>query len=77
VAATNTALATCVGVRRLVGSATYASGHPLNRIEADLRGIEGQAPAHAGAARAVAAPPPRPDLGDNSDTSTRTNDYRE
>lgn len=57
VAATDTALATCVALRRLLGSATYAVGHPLNRIEADLRGLEGQAPAHAAAARAVATAP--------------------
>jgi hypothetical protein len=47
-------------MRRLVGAATYAADHPLNRVEADLRGLEGQAPAHAGAARAVAGPPPAP-----------------
>lgn len=57
VAAVNTTLTTCLAVRRILGSATYGTGHPLNRIEADLRGIEGQAPAHADAARAVATNP--------------------
>lgn len=54
VASTTAALELSTLARDLLGSPTYATGHPLNELEADIRGLIFQAPTHAGAAAHLA-----------------------